>query len=77
MKIDYKKELKDIYKPSAKMASIIDVPTLNYLKIEGSGNPNTSTDYADAVEALFSLSYAIKFIVKRMGWERISRNIIY
>ena len=66
-KIDYKRELKDIYKPSHKVVSLLNVPALNYLMVEGSGNPNTSADYADAVEALYSLSYAIKFNIKKSG----------
>jgi hypothetical protein len=38
---------------------------MNYLMIDGEGDPNTSQAYADAVEALFSVSYAIKFMIKK------------
>ena len=44
-KIDYKKELKNLYTASAKQAAFVDVPTLNYLRIDGSGDPNTSSAY--------------------------------
>jgi hypothetical protein len=38
---------------------------MNFLMVDGAGNPNTSQVYTEAVEALFSLSYAIKFMVKK------------
>jgi len=61
-KIDLKKENKELYNPSAKEVSIIDVPEMNYLMIDGEGDPNTSKDYQDAIEALFSASFKMKFI---------------
>ncbi|MCG3210278.1 MAG: hypothetical protein FOGNACKC_03909 [Anaerolineae bacterium] len=64
-KIDFKKELKNLYNPSAKTATVIDVPPLNFLMIDGHGDPNTAPAYREAVEALFSLSYALKFMVKK------------
>lgn len=38
---------------------------MNFLMIDGEGNPNTSQAYAEAVEALFAVSYAIKFMAKK------------
>jgi len=64
-KIDFKKELKHLYNPSAKAAVVVDVPPLNFLMIDGQGDPNTAVAYKEAVEALFSLSYALKFMVKK------------
>lgn len=64
-KIDLKKELKHLYQPSAKEVVQVDVPTMHFLMIDGEGDPNTSQAYADAVEALFTVSYAIKFMVKK------------
>ena len=43
--IDLRKQLKHLYQPSAKQFSIVDVPPLNFLMIDGAGNPNTSQDY--------------------------------
>jgi hypothetical protein len=43
----------------------VDVPAMNYLMIDGEVDPNTSQAYAEAVETLFSVSYAIKFMVKK------------
>lgn len=64
-KIDLKQELKQLYNPSAKEFSVVDVPALQFLMIDGEGNPNSSPAYKQAVEALFSLSYALKFMVKK------------
>ncbi len=64
-KIDFKKELKHLYRPSAKEVVEVDVPAMNYLMVDGEGDPNTAQTYSDAVEALFSVSYAVKFMVKQ------------
>jgi hypothetical protein len=64
-KIDLKRELKRLYQPSAKAVVEVEVPRMNYLMIDGEGDPNTSQAYADAVEALFAVSYAAKFMVKK------------
>lgn len=64
-KVDFKKELKHLYQSSAKEVVQIDVPTMNYLMVDGEGDPNTSQVYSDAVEALFMVSYAVKFLVKK------------
>ncbi len=64
-KIDFKKELKYLYKPSAKKVDIVEVPPLNYLMIDGEGDPNTSQSFQDAIEVLYPLSYALKFMIKR------------
>ena len=66
-KRDFKKELKHLYQPSAKEFSVVDVPSLNFLMIDGHGNPNTSPDYTAAIEALYSLAYTIKFALKPKG----------
>lgn len=64
-KIDFKKQFASLYSPKNKDWEFIDVPTMNYLMVDGVGDPNQSTDYQQAVQALFSVSYAIKFMSKR------------
>jgi len=64
-KIDLKKEMGKLYQPAAKEVIQIDVPTMNFLMVDGEGDPNTSKAFSDAVEALFSLSYTVKFMVKK------------
>jgi hypothetical protein len=65
--VDLKKKLKDIYFPSAKEVAVVDVPEMSYLMADGKGDPKTSKDYQDAIEALYSLAYTIKFALKKQG----------
>jgi hypothetical protein len=64
-KLDYRRELKELYGPRAGGPVIVDVPELSFLMVDGMGDPNTSRDYREAVEALFAVSYRVKFAVKR------------
>lgn len=66
---DFKKELKHLYQPAAKEFSVVDVPPLRFLMVDGNGNPNTSPDYVAALEALYSMAYTIKFALKPLGVE--------
>ncbi len=59
MPIDFKKEQKELYQPKT-IPSIIDVPPMTFLAIDGKGDPNNSPEYAAAVELLYGLSYTIK-----------------
>jgi len=39
-KVDFKKQLKNLYNPSSKEASIVDVPNMNFLMVDGEEAPN-------------------------------------
>ncbi len=62
---DFKRELKDLYQPSAKDFSIVDLPPMNYLMIDGEGYPDTSQAFADAIGALYAVAYTLKFEIKK------------
>ena len=62
---DIKKEHKDLYAPRAGEFVLVDVPQLSFLMVDGHGNPNTAPAYRDAVEALYAVSYAVRFAAKR------------
>ena len=64
-KLDLKKDLKQFYQASKGRVSVVDVPAFSFLMVDGQGDPNTSTAYAQAVQALFSVSYTAKFMLKR------------
>jgi hypothetical protein len=64
-KIDLKRDLKHLYQPSAKEVVQVEVPAFRFLMVDGEGDPNTSRKYAEAVEALFSVSYTAKFMMKK------------
>ncbi len=64
-KIDFKKTMKSLYTaPAGRFAKVI-VPKLNYVMVDGNGDPNTAPSYKASIEWLFSVSYAIKFAAKR------------
>jgi hypothetical protein len=63
--LDLKKTLKYLYVPSAKTFSIVDVPPMNFIMIDGQGNPNTSPVYSEAVQALYTGAYTLKFKIKK------------
>lgn len=63
--ISLKKELKYLYGAKAGRVEFVDVPSMNYLMIDGTGDPNTASAYSQAVEALYGVSYAVKFAVKK------------
>jgi hypothetical protein len=47
--------------------SLVDVPELTFLMIDGHGDPNSSVRYQQAVQALYTVSYGLKFAVRRAG----------
>ena len=87
MPIDFKKTEKDLYQPNV-TPSIIDVPKMTFITVEGRGDPNTSAEYANAVEMLYGLSYTIKMANKTvleyvvpplegLWWSRNGRTVDY
>ena len=64
-KVDFKRELKHLYGPTAKEFVVVDVPPLNYLMVDGHGDPNTAQEYQEALEALYAVAYKVKFMSKK------------
>lgn len=64
-KLDLKKENREFYSPSARECSVVDVPEMQFLMVDGSGDPNTSEAYQDAVGALYAMAYTLKFLSKQ------------
>lgn len=64
-KVDYKKQLKHLYRPSTKTVAAVDVPAMNFLMVDGEGSPDGDQAFGHALEALFPLAYTLKFMVKR------------
>lgn len=63
-KIDFKREI-DAYRARHGRLHLVDVPDLQYLMIDGHGDPNTDPAFTDAAEALYPLAYKLKFAGKR------------
>ena len=63
-KIDFKKKFPDLYGAPTGGFSTVDVPVMQFVKVDGSGDPNRDPAYKRALEWLYSISYAIKFTTK-------------
>lgn len=44
---------------------LVFVPAITYLCADGHGDPNTGPEFAQAVQALYSVTYSAKFAIKR------------
>ncbi|NED97714.1 hypothetical protein G1H11_20655 [Phytoactinopolyspora alkaliphila] len=64
-RIDFKRQL-DAYRAKKGQTRIVDVPDLQYLMIDGHGDPNSSPAFSDAAQALYPLAYTLKFASKRV-----------
>jgi len=65
-KLDLKRSQKQYYSAPADRFEQVVVPPMTYLQIDGTGSPE-SDSYARAVEALYALSYSVKFASKKLG----------
>ena len=68
-KSDYKKELKHLYLPPQGAFTVVDVPEMSFLMVDGHGDPNKSQAYQEVLNALYAVSYTTKFALKRRGVE--------
>lgn len=67
METNQQQIFKQYYSPSAKEPQILEIPAMNFLMIDGHGDPNTDPGYSTAVSALYTLSYTLKFDLKKSG----------
>lgn len=50
---------------AARTPELVRVPELGFLMVDGHGDPNTSTEYREAIETLYTLSYTLRFGLKK------------
>jgi len=65
--MDMHAEFKRLYNPSAKECQLIEVPEMGFLVVDGSGDPNTSQAFQEAIQALYGVSYTLKVALKKSG----------
>lgn len=64
MPFDYKKEYKAFYQPSKK-PGIVEIPPMNYIAIQGKGNPNEADgEYQTALGMLYAIAFTLKMSYK-------------
>ena len=64
-KLDFKQQFKQFYSPSAKQCAIVDLPAMNFLMLDGAGDPNHAPAFQTAVETLYAVAYTLKFMLKK------------
>jgi hypothetical protein len=68
-KLDLKKDLKYLYVPSAKKIEVVDVPTMNFVMIDGAiepdQSPGSSPRFAEDMQAMYGVAYTLKFSAKQ------------
>lgn len=65
-RVNLKARYANLYRPSPKAVSLVNVPPMSYLTLDGSGDPNTSPEYQQAIEVLYGLAFTAKFLLKRV-----------
>jgi hypothetical protein len=65
-KLDLKKEYRYQYE-APREPVMVEVPPMNYLMVDGEGDPRTSIAYQQSVEVLYGLSFTSKFALKKEG----------
>ena len=65
-KIAFTKTL-DSYRARSGQFRVLEIPRMQYLMIDGHGDPNTSPAFADAISALYPVAYKLKFASKNDG----------
>ena len=78
--LDLKKEFKPLYQPSAKKVEIIQVPNLQFAMIDGAiekgYEPGNSPSFQEATQALYGISYTLKFMLKKRKTNAIDYPVI-
>ena len=78
--LDLKKELKYLYQPSAKKPEILKVPKLQFAMVDGAiekgKEPGNSPGFAEATQALYSISYTLKFMLKKRNTNPIDYSVM-
>ncbi len=65
--LDLRKELRHLYKAAVGSCQLVDVPELQYLMVDGSGDPAAAAAFQDAMQTLYSVVYTLKFRSKALG----------
>ena len=79
-KIDLKKKYKHLYLPSAKKVSVVDVPEFKFVMMDGQIEANTEVnelpEFMQAMEAMYGISYTLKFKSKRREQNPIDYTVM-
>lgn len=74
-KVDFKRKYPELYRPSSKKCSLITVPNMNYLMIDGQGSPKKRS-FTESIQALYKVSYALRNSLKKESDENYFDYVI-
>jgi hypothetical protein len=79
-KLELKKDFKHLYLPSAKAPQVVDVPTLNFLMIDGAIEaglePGSSPLFEENMQALYGAAYTLKFMFKKRAADPVDYPVM-
>jgi hypothetical protein len=79
-KLDLRKQLKHQYKPSAKQVEVVNVPPMQFAMVDGTiepgCSPGDSPSFAAALEALYGISYTLKFMSKQRAQDPLDYTVM-
>ncbi len=78
--LDLRKNLKYLYSPSAKKIEVVDVPSFNFVMVDGAiepgQGPGTSPLFQENMQALYGAAYTLKFMVKQRKVEPVDYPVM-
>ena len=64
LKHEWRKEDKTLYLPKTQ-PELITIPAQKFFQLSGSGDPNNNPTFAENIETLYALSYAVRMMPKQ------------
>lgn len=78
--LDLKKDWKHLYAPSAKKVELVEVPRLQFAMIDGAiekgSEPGNSPSFQEATQALYGISYTLKFMLKKRKSDPLDYSVM-
>jgi hypothetical protein len=78
--LDLRKDLKHLYAPSAKAPTLVDVPPMQFAVVDGAiepgSNPDLSPAFGAALQALYGVSYTLKFGLKKRATDPVDYPVM-
>lgn len=79
-KLDLKRQFREFYLPSARHVSLVNVPEMRFLVLEGhiepGETPGTSSQFSRAIGVLYGFAYTLKFMSKQRSDDPIDYGVM-
>ncbi|RPH74687.1 hypothetical protein EHM76_03090 [bacterium] len=78
--LELRKQYRTMYNPSAREVQLVDVPPLQFLRINGAiepgQGPGTSPGFQEAMEALYGAAYTLKYLFKKRATDPVDYPVM-